>query len=331
MVIIMWRYIAKRLLMLIPVLLGVIFIIFALNEITPGNPARELAGDMATEEDIAQLQEEMGLNRPFLVRFGSYVFNLVTKGDLGTSYQTKQPVFDEVMERLPTTLLLTVLSTAFMVIVGVPLGIISATRQYSVLDNICNVVGLIGVSMPTFWQGLMSILLFSVYWGLLPGSGFYGPLYWILPTFTIGTANAAQIMRMTRSSMLDVIHQDYIRSARAKGLSERTIIRKHALKNALIPILTVVGMNVGLLLGGAAVTESVFAIPGLGMYLLEAINARNYPAVQGGVLIMAFMFCFVTILTDILYAFVDPRVKAMYKGDSTKKEKGERKGRASNG
>ena len=158
----MWRYIAKRLLMLIPVLLGVIFIIFTLNEITPGDPARELAGDNATEADIAALREEMGLNRPFLVRFGSYVFDLVTKGDLGTSYSTKQPVLSEVMDRLPTTLLLTALSTAFMVIVGVPLGVVSATRQYSFLDNICNAVGLIGVSMPTFWQGLMSILVFSV-------------------------------------------------------------------------------------------------------------------------------------------------------------------------
>lgn len=323
----MWRYIAKRLLMLIPVLLGVVFIIFTLNEITPGDPARDLAGDNATEEDIMALREEMGLNRPFLVRFGDYVLGLVTRGDLGTSYQTKQSVRDEVLARLPTTLLLTALSTAFMVVVGVPLGVISATRQYSILDNICNAVGLVGVSMPTFWQGLMSILLFSVYWKLLPGSGFYGPLYWILPTFTIGTANAAQIMRMTRSSMLDVIHQDYIRSARAKGLSEGTIIRKHALKNALIPILTVVGMNVGLLLGGAAVTESVFAIPGLGKYLLEAITARNYPVVQGGVLVMAFMFCFVTILTDILYAFVDPRVKAMYSGGKPRREKGKKEER----
>ena len=184
----MWKYVLKRLVMLIPVLLGVILIIFVLNEITPGDPARELAGDLATEEEVAQLREEMGLNRPFAVRFGDYVWNLVTKGDLGTSYQTKQPVLKEIMQRFPTTLLLTALSTTFMVIVGVSFGVISATRQYSVLDNICSVLGLIGVSMPTFWQGLMMILIFAIKLDILPASGFYGPEYWILPAFTIGTA-----------------------------------------------------------------------------------------------------------------------------------------------
>ena len=187
----MWKYIVKRLLMLIPVLLGVIFIIFVLNEITPGDPARELAGDYATEEDVEQLREELGLNRPFLIRFGDYVLKFVTKGDLGISYQTKQPVLSEIMDRFPTTLLLTLLSTAFMVVVGVSLGVVSATKQYSMLDNICSVIGMIGISMPTFWQGLMMILVFSIYLGLLPASGFYGPQYWILPAFTIGTANAA--------------------------------------------------------------------------------------------------------------------------------------------
>lgn len=320
----MWKYVLKRIAMLIPVLLGVILIIFVLNEITPGDPARELAGDQATEEDVERMREELGLNRPFLVRFGDYVVKLATRGDLGTSYQTKQPVLTEIMDRFPTTLLLAVLSTIFMLCVGVPLGIVSATRQYSLLDNICSTVGLVGVSMPTFWQGLMAILLFSIYLGWLPASGFYGPQYWILPVVTIGTANAAQIMRMTRSSMLDVIHQDYIRSARAKGLSERAVIRKHALKNALIPILTVIGINFGTLLGGAVVTESVFAIPGLGKFMIDAIKSRNYPVISGGVLCLAILFSLVTILVDILYAFVDPRVKAMYKGDGSKKKKEER-------
>ena len=327
----MWKYILKRLLMLIPVLLGVILIIFVLNEITPGDPARELAGDMASEEDVEQLREVLGLNRPFIVRFGDYVFGLVTRGDLGTSYQTKQPVLGEILDRFPTTLLLTALSTAFMVIVGVSLGVVSATKQYSLLDNICTVAGLIGISMPTFWQGLMMILVFSIYLDVLPASGFYGPQYWILPAFTIGTANAAQIMRMTRSSMLDVIHQDYIQSARAKGLSERTIIRKHALKNALIPILTVIGMNIGHLLGGAVVTESVFAIPGLGKYMIDAIKARNYPVIQGGVLVLAFSFSIITILIDVLYAFVDPRVKAMYKGSEKRRAKEKMERSAANG
>ena len=315
----MWKYVVRRLLMLIPVLLGVILIVFVLNAITPGDPARAIAGELATEEDIEKLREEMGLNDPFLVRLGNYIIDLVTKGDFGTSYQTKQPVINEIRERFPTTLLLAVLSTVFMLCVGVPLGIVSATRQYSFLDNACTVIGLIGVSMPTFWQGLMSILLFSIYLGWLPASGFYGPSYWILPVFTIGTANAAKIMRMTRSSMLDVIHQDYIRSARAKGLSERKVIQKHALKNALIPILTVIGINFGTLLGGAVVTEAVFAIPGLGKYMVDAIKARNYPLISLAVICLAVLFSLVTILVDVLYAFVDPQVKAMYKGATKSK------------
>ena len=314
----MWKYVLKRIIMLVPVLLGVTLII--LNEITPGDPARTMAGDMASEEDVEQLREQLGLNDPFITRFLKYVVGLVTRGDLGTSYQTKQPVLQEVLNRLPTTLLLAVLSTTFMLVVGIPLGIVSATRQYSLLDNVCTAIGLIGVSMPTFWQGLMSILIFAVYLEWLPPSGFYGPSYWILPAFTVGTANAAQIMRMTRSSMLDVIHQDYIRSARAKGLSERAIIQKHALKNALIPILTVIGMNFGVMLGGAVVSESVFAIPGLGKYMIDAIKARNYPVISGGVLVLAILFSVVTLLVDILYAFVDPRVKATYKNASVSKK-----------
>lgn len=316
----MGRYILKRLLMLIPVLLGVVFVIFCLNEISPGDPARQLAGDYASEEDVQQLREEMGLDQPFLVRFFNYVSGLVTRGDFGTSYATKRPVLDEVMDRFPTTLLLACLSTVIMLVIGILTGILSATRQYSWIDNLCNVLGLLGVSMPTFWQGLMMILLFSVYLGWFPSSGFYGPEYWVLPAVTVGTANAATIMRMTRSSMLEVLHQDYIRSARAKGLAEKTIIRKHALKNALIPILTVVGMTFGTLLGGALVTETVFAIPGLGKYMVDAIKLRDYPVIQGGVLILALIASLVTLAVDILYAFVDPRLRAMYRSQKKTKE-----------
>ena len=316
----MGRYILKRLLMLIPVLLGVVFVIFCLNEISPGDPARQLAGDYASEEDVQQLREEMGLDQPFLERYFNYVSGLGTRGEFGTSYATKRPVLDEVMDRFPTTLLLACLSTVIMLVIGILTGILSATRQYSWIDNLCNVLGLLGVSMPTFWQGLMMILLFSVYLGWFPSSGFYGPEYWVLPAVTVGTANAATIMRMTRSSMLEVLHQDYIRSARAKGLAEKTIIRKHALKNALIPILTVVGMTFGTLLGGALVTETVFAIPGLGKYMVDAIKLRDYPVIQGGVLILALIASLVTLAVDILYAFVDPRLRAMYRSQKKTKE-----------
>lgn len=309
----MYRYIFKRVLMLIPVLLGVVLIVFILNVITPGDPARQLAGDDVSEEALDQIREELGLNRPFTVRFASYVWGIISRGDLGTSYQTNQPVSREVLERFPTTFLLTLVSFVIILIIGIPFGIVSATKQYSLLDNTCTVFGLIGVSMPNFWQGLMNILIFSIYLGWLPSSGFYGFKYWILPAVTIGTSSAAQIMRMTRSSMIDVIRQDYISAARAKGLSERIVINKHALKNALIPILTVLGMDFGHSLGGAVLTESVFGIPGLGKYMLDAIKARNYPVVQGGVLVFAFAFSIVTLITDILYAMVDPRLKAMYK------------------
>ncbi len=309
----MYRYILKRLLMLLPVLLGVLLIIFILSEITPGDAARQLAGEFASEEDVQAIREELGLNRPFLERFFSYLTGLVTRGDLGVSYQTGQPVIQEIADRFPTTLLLALVSMLFSILIGIPTGIISAIRQYSWIDSTSMVVALVGVSMPNFWQGLLNIIVFSIWLGWLPASGFYGWQYWILPAVTIGTSSAAMITRMTRSSMLEVIHQDYIRTARAKGQKENVIIIKHALKNALIPIVTVVGIQFGGLLGGAVLTETVFAIPGLGKFMVDAIKARNYPVVQGGVLVLAVIFSVVNLLVDILYSYIDPRLKSMYR------------------
>lgn len=309
----MYRYILKRLLMLLPVLLGVLLIIFVLSEITPGDAARQLAGEFASEEDVQAIREELGLNRPFLERFFSYLAGLVTRGDLGVSYQTGQPVIQEIADRFPTTLLLALVSMLFSILIGIPTGIISAIRQYSWIDSTSMVVALVGVSMPNFWQGLLNIIVFSIWLGWLPASGFYGWQYWILPAVTIGTSSAAMITRMTRSSMLEVIHQDYIRTARAKGQKENVIIIKHALKNALIPIVTVVGIQFGGLLGGAVLTETVFAIPGLGKFMVDAIKARNYPVVQGGVLVLAVVFSVVNLLVDILYSYIDPRLKSMYR------------------
>lgn len=299
--------------MMIPVLFGVLLIVFILNHITPGDPARQLVGDSASLADVEAMREELGLNKPLYKQFGSYVWNLVIRGDLGTSYQSKQPVAKEIMQRFPTTILLAVVSVILSVGIGIPTGILSAIRQYSWIDKLSRALALLGVSMPNFWQGLMNILLFSVYLGWLPASGFYGWQYWILPAVTIGTSSAATITRMTRSSMLEVIRQDYIRTARAKGQSERVITIHHALKNALIPIITIIGIQFGGLLGGAVLTETVFAIPGLGKFMVDAIKARNYPVVQGGVLILAFVFSFVNLIIDILYAFVDPRIKSQYK------------------
>ena len=237
----MYRYVIKRILMMIPVMLGVTFVIFSMMYISEGDPARMILGEGAQEAEVEALREELGLNDPFLTRYVNYIKGIVTEGDLGVSYTTGRSVSEEIFDRWPTTMLLAVLSVLLATAIGVPTGIISATKQYSIFDNLAMVLALVGVSMPNFWQGLVLILVFSVYLGILPPSGFYGPMYWILPAVTIGTSTAATITRMTRSSMLDVIRQDYIRTARAKGLSERVTITRHALKNALIPIITVVG------------------------------------------------------------------------------------------
>lgn len=316
----MYKYILRRLVLLIPVLLGVTLVIFSLMEITDGDPAKSMLGTDASPEAVEALREELGLNKPFLTRYGSYIWNLVTKFDLGTSYSTKQPVSTEIMQRFPTTFLYATLCMIVAICIGIPLGIISATRQYSVFDRIATSVSLLGVSMPTFWFGLILIIAFSVNLQWFPPSGFYGPKYWVLPALTIGVHSSCSIARMTRSSMLEVIRQDYIRTARAKGQAENVIIVKHALKNALIPIVTIIGMQFGANLGGAVVTEQIFSIPGLGKLMIEAVNSRNYPVVQGGVLVIAFSFCMINLLVDILYAYIDPRIKSQFTAKSSRQK-----------
>lgn len=316
----MLKYIGKRLLMMIPVLLGVMIIVFTINYLTPGDPARMILGDGATPEALAQVTEELGLNDPYLVQLGRYIGNVVFKLDLGTSYMTGKPVFTEIADRFPTTVKLAILSVSISVLIGVSAGIISATKQYSIFDRIATSVSLLGVSMPTFWAGLMAVLIFSVKLGWLPASGSYGPEYWVLPAFTLGLHSSATVMRMTRSSMLEVIRADYIRTARAKGQKESLVIIAHALKNAMIPVVTVIGMQFGGLLGGSLLIETVFAIPGLGKYVIDSISTRNYPVVQGGVLLLAISFSLVNLLVDILYAYLDPRIKAQY--NLGKKKKG---------
>lgn len=308
----MWKYILKRLVMMIPVLLGVLLLVFMLNELSPGDPATQLVGENASTEAIEAMREQLGLNKPVIQRFLDYVVGIVTRLDLGTSYQSRCPVRDEILERFPTTALLAALSMLLAIAIGLPAGIISATKQYSLFDKLGTVISMIGVSMPNFWQGLMNILVFAVMLSWLPASGFYGPRYWLLPVLTVGTSSAATICRMTRSSMLEVVRQDYIRTARAKGQTEGNIIFRHTLKNALIPIITVVGMQLGNLLCGATLTESIFAISGLGRYMLDAIKARNFPAVQGSVLFLAVVFSLCNLIVDVIYAYVDPRIRSMY-------------------
>lgn len=323
----MHRYILKRLLLMIPVLLGISFIIFTIMSFTPGNPAQIILGESAPPEAIAALEEEMGLNDPFLVRYFSYLKGIL-HGDFGTSYSTKQPVLDEILRCFRPTLILATLSIIFAIVFGILCGVISAVKQYSVFDHLATGISLLGVSMPTFWQALMMVIIFAVWLEWLPASGISKMTGWILPVLSIGPSTSAAIMRMTRSSMLEVLRSDYIRTARAKGQTEWAVIMKHALQNAMIPVITVIGLSFGSLLGGAVIAESIFTIPGLGKLLVEGIKARNYPLIQGGVIFIAAIFSFVNLMVDILYAFIDPRIKSTY---SRKKVQKEAEGGAKNG
>ncbi|CAK7060157.1 nickel ABC transporter permease [Tissierella sp.] len=308
----MHKYIIRRLLLLIPVMLGVTFLVFTIMYFTPGDPVKLILGESAQPEQVEALREEMGLNDSFIVQYFRFITKALT-GDFGRSYSTKKPVFDEVFARFPATLKLTVAAMIIAVIIGIPVGIISATKQYSALDSISMIGALIGVSMPVFWLGLMLILVFSVKLRVLPSSGSDTLLHLILPAFSLGVGSAAIITRMTRSSMLEVIRQDYIRTARSKGVAEKKVINKHALKNALIPVVTVIGLQFGGLLGGAVLTESVFSWPGLGRLMVDAIKQKDSPTVLASVVFISVTFSVVNLLVDMLYAFIDPRIKSQYK------------------
>lgn len=308
----MLRFIGKRLLMLIPVILGVSFIVFILMQFTPGDPAQIMLGPQAGEEEVQNLREQMGLNDPLYMQYGSFLFGILTL-DFGTSIQTGQPVLQSILEHFPATIQLTFFAMLIALAIGIPIGIISSTRQYSFFDNVSTLGGLIGFSMPNYWLSMMLILLFAVHLGWLPVSGYGGILFLILPAISLGTQTAAVFLRMTRSSMLEVLRSDYIRTAKAKGLSERKVTYSHALRNALIPIVTVAGLQVGALLEGAILTEAVFSWPGIGRFMIDAIHAKDFPVVQGSVVFVAFIFVFVNLLVDVLYAYIDPRIKAQYK------------------
>lgn len=307
----MHRFIVKRLLLLIPVLLGVSLLVFAIMSFTPGDPAQLILGENAPPEAVAELREEMGLNDPFVLRYARFVGNAVM-GDLGQSYTSGRDVFDEIFSRFPNTLILAALGVIIAVLIGIPVGIISATRQYSMIDSGSMIFALLGVSMPNFWLGLMMILLFSVNLGWVPSGGYSDWSSLIMPAITLGTGSAAIITRMTRSSMLEVIRQDYIRTARAKGVAENVVINQHALKNALIPVITVIGLQFGYLLGGAVLTETVFSWPGVGRMMVDAIRQKDAPTVLGTVVFLATTFSLVNLMVDLLYGFVDPRIKSQY-------------------
>jgi ABC-type dipeptide/oligopeptide/nickel transport system permease component len=303
----LYQYILRRLLLTIPVVIGVSIIVFGIIRLLPGDPARALAGVQATPEYIEQVRERYGLDEPIYVQYGKFVAGAVT-GDLGRSVFSNRPVTTEISERFPRTLLLASVALIIATTIGVSAGIISATRRNSLFDNTSMFVALVGVAAPVFWMALMLQLLFSVQLRILPATGMGSWRHLVLPSITLGMASAALMARITRSSMLDVLKQDFITTARAKGLGERIVVYRHALKNALIPVVTVLGLQFGILLGGAVLTETVFAWPGVGRLLVDAILRRDYPVVQGTVMLLAFLFVIINLVVDVIYAFLDPRI-----------------------
>ncbi|MBM7570047.1 nickel ABC transporter permease [Aquibacillus albus] len=304
----MFVYIIRRFLQTIPVLLGVIFVVFLIMKLVPGDPAVLIAGEGATEETIETIRNDLGLNDPLLVQYFSYLKDIV-QGDFGESIRSNRPVFDEIMVRLPITMELALISILFSIVLGMIAGILSATKPNSIADITIMLLALIGVSFPSFWIGLMLIFYFSVQLQIFPVAGWDSWMHIVLPSITLGAMGAAIIARMTRSSMLDVIRQDYIRTARAKGLKNRVIIYKHGLKNAIIPVITVIGLQFGVLLGGAVITETVFAINGLGRLIVDSIYARDLPMIQGTVLTASVIFVIVNLIVDTLYRYFNKRIE----------------------
>jgi peptide/nickel transport system permease protein len=314
----MQPYLMKRLSSLIVVFFCVTVLVFTILRLTPGDPAMVMLGPQASSEDVAALRQELGLNDPLPVQYVRWMGRVV-QGDLGRSIQTRVRIAPELMAKLENTLWLTTAALLLTMTLGIAVGVFSAARRGSVADRILTVLSLIGVSMPIFWLGIMLTLVFSLRLKWLPGAGMYSPrgggglddllMHLILPAITLAMASIAIVARMTRSTMLDVLSQDYVRTAKAKGLSERVVTYRHALKNALIPILTVAGVQVGYLMGGAVLTETVFAWPGLGSLMLTAINARDFPMVQGATLLVATLITLVNLVVDVLYVAIDPRIR----------------------
>lgn len=307
--------IIRRALQLVFLLFGISFLVFSSMYIAPGDPAAVIGGPTATASDIEAIQENLGLNDPFLVQYARYIGNAV-QGDFGYSYQTTQPVADAILIRFPNTLKLAIASMIVAVIIGIIAGLVSALKQNSWLDVSATTFALAGISIPNFWLGAILILIFAVNLQWLPVGGMSNSWYTIdgikeliLPAITLGTGSAAMIARMARSSMLEVIRADYVRTARAKGVKEKNVIWIHTLKNAMIPIITVIGLNFGFLLGGTIITEKVFAINGVGRLMIDAIAARDFPMVQGSVLLVATLFVLVNLIVDIVYTYIDPRIK----------------------
>ncbi len=302
------NYILRRLLHIIPVLFGVTLLTFSMLHLIPGDPAQILAGPDASASDIMALRQQMGLDRPLAVQYVGYLEGLA-RGDLGRSMSTRRPVLEELMDRFPNTLILAVAGVGVAVLLGIPIGVFAAIRARTMVDHAAMVLALLGISAPAFWLGFILMMVFSVHLGWFPSAGYRSWGHLVLPAFTLGTGAMAIVARMTRSSLLEVLNQDYVRTARAKGLHEMLVIAKHALRNALIPTTTVVGLSFGSLLGGAVLTEMVFAWPGLGRLIVYSIGIRDLPVIQGAVLLLALTFVLVNLGVDLLYGLIDPRVR----------------------
>ena len=300
-------FIVRRLLLTVPVLLGVLFVVMLTMDLIPGDPVQLMLGDAATKETVARFREHLGLDRPLVVRYVRYLGHVIT-GDLGRSIQQNRPVVDELGDAWPATLQLTVAALLLAAVVGVATGIVSAIWPNSLFDALSRLSSLFGLSMPVFWTGLVLIVVFAFWLPLLPVGGVGSPLHLVLPAVTLALPSIAMIARMTRSSVLEVLREDYVRTARAKGVGERLVVAKHALRNAAIPILTLVGLQAGQLMGGAVLTETVFAWPGLGRLMVKAIFARDYILLQGAVLIFAMAFVVINLVVDLSYGMLDPRV-----------------------
>jgi peptide/nickel transport system permease protein len=308
----MFQYVVKRILLVIPVLFGVSILVFGIMHLSPGDPAVLMLGEGAPEAELEALRVRLGLNEPPHVQYGMWI-GRVLQGDFGRSIRSNRPVAAEIASRLLPTIELAVLATLLSVAIGIPIGVLSATRPNSLLDNVTMVAALGGLAMPVFWQALMMILIFSLWLGWFPSSGRLGGWeYYVLPTLTLGTSSVAAITRMTRSTMLETIRQDYVRTAHSKGVAERRVVYRHALRNALIPVVTVIGLQFGSLLAGAVLTETIFNWPGIGRLAVDAIRAQDFPVVQGVILVFAIAYALVNLLVDLTYAALDPRLRVRY-------------------
>ncbi|WP_313341920.1 ABC transporter permease [Sedimentibacter sp.] len=308
----MYRYIIKRILFLIPTVLGVVFIIYFVMNITPGDPARAMLGSSAPQADIDKLNHELGYDLPFLQKYFNYIYNMVVKQDFGISYFTKQSVFAEIWPRYIVTINLALMGVVLSSVIGIPLGIYAAVKQYSLWDTVPSIFAFLIAAVPSFVLGMILLFVFSLKLNLLPSYGITSFSNYIMPALTISIPPAAMNLRFTKSSMLESIRQDFVRTARAKGAPEKIVIWKHALKNAMLPIITNIGLNLGMLIAGAVVAEKLFSIPGIGSLIVDRITYKDEPVIIAGTILIAVCFTIVMLMVDVIYAYIDPRIKAKY-------------------